>query len=131
MFRDDDPVLARVRELCLGFPNASEKVSHGRPAFFTRKVFAYFGAAHKAGETWYQHPQSVVVLAEADEREALLTDTRVFVPGYLGVSGWLGFDLSAQGPEQQWVEAAELIDASYRITARSSDVAELDRRGVD
>ncbi len=34
MFRDDDPDLAEVRTIALGFPEAFEKVSHGRPAFF-------------------------------------------------------------------------------------------------
>lgn len=43
MFNDDDPVLARVREVALALPDGADKVSHGRPAFFTTKVFAYDG----------------------------------------------------------------------------------------
>ena len=45
-FDDGDPVLARVRELALALPDAGEKVSHGRPAFFTTKVFAYLSLIH-------------------------------------------------------------------------------------
>ncbi len=45
MFRDDDPVLAQVRTIALGFPEAFEKVSHGRPAFFVSKMFAMYTAA--------------------------------------------------------------------------------------
>lgn len=43
MFADDDPVLAKVRAIALGFPDAFEKVSHGRPAFFVSKMFAMYG----------------------------------------------------------------------------------------
>ncbi len=73
MFDPDDPVLARVRRLALAFPSAAEKVSHGRPTFYTKKVFAYYGGSvrHGAGD-WVQHPQAVLVLLESDERAALI-----------------------------------------------------------
>ena len=128
MFDDDDPVLARVRHIALDLPAAEMKVSHGRPAFWTAprgKVFAYYGGSHKVDGEWVSHEQCVMVLLEPDEREALLDDPRVFVPAYLGGSGWLGVDLPA--PEASgWEEVAELIDASYRRTAARKLVAELD-----
>ncbi len=49
MFRDDDPQLAVVRRYALALPDVQEKVSHGRPAFFTTKVFAYFGGSVRLG----------------------------------------------------------------------------------
>ena len=85
MFDDDDPVRARVRELALGFPDADEKVSHGRPACFTKKVFAYYGGALKEDGDWLQHPQSIIVQPEPDERRALVDDPRVYVPAYLSL----------------------------------------------
>jgi predicted DNA-binding protein (MmcQ/YjbR family) len=123
MFDDDDPVLARVRDIALAFPGADEKVSHGRPAFFTKKVFAYYGGSHKVDGAWVQHPQSVVILPDADERLALLDHSRVWVPAYLGPSGWLGFDLDG---DIDWSEVAELLDASFRLTAGNRLVTELD-----
>lgn len=36
-FDPDDPVLRQLREICPALPSADEKVSHGRPAFFTRE----------------------------------------------------------------------------------------------
>lgn len=131
MFEDDDPVLARVRELALALPAAAMKVSHGRPAFWTQprgKVFVYYGGPVKVDGAYVQHEQSIMVLLDADEREALLDDPRVFVPAYIGGSGWLGIDLpdAAAGG---WDEVAELVDASYRRTASSTLVAELDARG--
>lgn len=128
MFDDDDPVLARVRELALAFPGADEKVSHGRPAFFTKKVFAYYGGSLKADGEWVQHPQSVMVLVDDDEREALLADERVFVPAYMGPSGWLGVDVDSDAGVD-WDEVRELLDASYRLTAGKRLVAELDAPG--
>ena len=125
MFDDDDPYLARVRGIAHGFPGADEKVSHGRPAFFTGKVFCYYGGSLKEAGEGGQHPHAVVVVPDPVERPALLEDPRVFVPAYLGPSGWLGVDL---GDSTDWSEVQELLDASYRLTAPKRLVAELDGR---
>ncbi len=123
MFDDDDPLLARVRQLAAVFPGAGEKVSHGRPAFFTKKVFAYYGGSRKVDDEWVQHRRSIVVLPDPDDRPALLQDPRVYVPAYLGPSGWIGFDLDEGG---DWDEVAELLDASFRLTAPPRLVSEFD-----
>jgi predicted DNA-binding protein (MmcQ/YjbR family) len=127
MFEDDDPYLAEVRKLAAELPGTAEKVSHGRPAFFTKKVFAYYGGSLKVDGEWVQHPHSLVVRADPDERLALLDDERVYVPAYLGPSGWLGVDLDATTPTE-WTEVAELLDASYRLTAPKTLIVELDAR---
>jgi hypothetical protein len=118
-------VLGRVRALALAFPDAAEKVSHGRPAFFTTKVFAYYGGSVKVDGAYRQHDHSVLVLLDPDEREALLCDDRCYVPAYLGSSGWVGVDLAGDG---DWNEINELLDASYRRTAGPRRVAALDAR---
>lgn len=123
MFDDDDPALARVRALAAAFPGADEKVSHGRPAFFTTKVFAYYGGSVKVDGEWVQHPQSIVVRPDPDELAALAEDPRTYVPAYLGPSGWIGFEVDAA---DDWDEVAELLDASYRLTAPSRLVRALD-----
>ena len=123
MFDDDDEFLERVRRLAGALPNAAEKVSHGRPAFFTKKVFAYYGGSLKVDGEWIQHPHSIVVQPDESDRRALLEDERAFVPAYLGPSGWIGVDLDG---DIDWSEVAELLDASYRQTAPARDVALLD-----
>lgn len=123
MFDQDDPLLHRVRALALAFPDAAEKVSHGRPAFFTTKVFAYYGGSVKVAGVYQQHPQSIVVLPGLDEREALLRESRCYAPAYLGPSGWIGVDLTEQA---DWDEVGELLEASYRKTAGRRRVALLD-----
>ena len=126
MFDDDDPVLARLGELALGLPGAARKVSHGRPAFFTTKVFAYYGGSQRLEGAWVAHDHAVLVLPDEADRPALLEDPRVWVPAYLGPSGWLGLDLGPDPAAVDWAEVAELLDASYRLTAPPRLVAALD-----
>jgi predicted DNA-binding protein (MmcQ/YjbR family) len=125
MFDEADPMLSRVRSLALAFPDAAEKVSHGRPAFFTTKVFAYYGGSVKVDGVYQQHDHSVVVLLEPDERAALLDEERGYVPAYLGPAGWIGVDLTAG---TDWDELNELLDASYRRTAGKRRIAALNAR---
>lgn len=125
MFSSDDPLLARVREIALTFPEADEKVSHGRPAFFTQKVFCYFGGSQRIDEDWVAHDAAIMVRPDADDDPALRQDPRFWVPAYLGPSGWLGIDLD-EGTD--WQEIAELVDASYRMTALRRLVKQLDDR---
>ena len=132
MYDDDDPFLARLRAIALQLPDAAEKVSHGRPAFFTSRVFAYYGASVKVDGEWVQHPRCVIVLLDPGERQAVLAEQRTFVPAYLGPSGWIGVDLVADGTgrvgDVDWGEVAELLDGSYRMTAGARRVAALDAR---
>ncbi len=122
-FDPDDPMLERLRSLALGFPGAQEKVSHGHPVFFTKKIFAVFGAVVKGDHYNDRHAVSVLVFPDAAEREALLEDERFFNPAYYGPWGWIGIDL---GPDTDWNEIGELLDESFRNTARKGLVAELD-----
>ena len=122
-FDDDDPVLARVRKVALALPDASEKESHGRPAFYTTKVFAYYGGSVKSADGHERRDQAVVLVPDPAERPALLEDPRFFHPMYLGVSGWVGLAL-AHGTD--WEEVAELVETSYRLTAGARRVRLLD-----
>jgi len=130
MFDGSDPYLVRVREICLALPGADEKVSHGRPAFFTTKVFATYGGVVKGDHDPEPYRQSLIVLPDPAERLALVQDERFYDPAYLGPSGWVGLDLRACGAadEGDWAEVAELVAASYRLTAPSRLVRELDAR---
>lgn len=123
MYSDSDPLLQRLRTLCLAFPEATEKEAFGRPTFRCGKIFAYYGQ----GQSGHPRETSIQVLPEADEREALLADPRFYVPSYIGPYGWVGLDLS-QGAAD-WQEIAELLDSSYRRIAPARCLAALDRDG--
>jgi hypothetical protein len=130
MFDTGDPYLRRLREICLALPGADEKVSHGRPNFFTRKVFAIYGGVVKGDHDPEPYRHALIVQPDEDDRAALLEDPRFVVPGYYGPYGWLMLDLrndrAADGVD--WDEVAELVDASYRRTAPVRLVRELDAR---
>lgn len=125
MFDRRDPVLGRVRDIALALPEADEKVSHGRPAFFTTKVFCYYGGSQKIDGEWMQHACAVMVRPDPGDEPALRTQTRFWMPAYLGPSGWLGLDID---DDTDWAELAELIDASYRVTAPARLVRGLELR---
>lgn len=124
MFDPDDPDLARVRALALALPGAAEKVGHGRPTFYTTKVFCYYGGAPKPELGIRRHDQAILILPDRDDEPALRQDPRFWVPAYLGPSGWLGIDLADTDTD----EVAELLDASFRRTAPARLVRELDAR---
>lgn len=127
MFRDDDLGLAQLREIALGFPEAFEKISWGRPVFCAPKIFAMYGGSAKTdtkGE-YVQYPHSILVKVDESDRRALEQDTRFYYPAYMGPSGWLGLDLTATS-EIDWTEVRELIDASYRLVAPKKLVKRLD-----
>lgn len=127
-YRPNDPFLAALREICLSFPQAQEKISHGSPNFYTRKVFAVFGGSVKGDHSSTVWAQSVLVLPDRDERAALLDDERFFDPAYLGPAGWIGLNFRIGTVD--WDEVTELVDASYRNTAGMRLIALLDADGT-
>jgi hypothetical protein len=102
----------RVRELCLSFPEASERLSHGEPAWFVnKKLFA----------TWedHHHGDPVVGLWVKGARglqEILVSyePNRYYRPKYVGHRGWIGVNMEG---DIDWAQAADLIRDSYRVTA--------------
>ncbi len=129
MFDASDAHLGHVRQLCLALPGAGEKISHGRPNFFTTKVFATFGGSLKGDHFAPVARRALLFLPDAAEREALVQDERFFVPAYVGPSGWLGLTFHGfEVDDVDWDEVAELIDMSYRNTAPARLVSELDAR---
>lgn len=129
MFSDDDPVLNRVRAIALAFPTATEQVAHGRPTFRCPKMFGMYGGGEKnpaKGVPGRRFDQSLLVVADPAEREALLADERFFLPAYMGAYGWVGLILDENS---DWTEVGELLDASFRQVAPKRTVAELDAKG--
>ncbi|MBM9468272.1 MmcQ/YjbR family DNA-binding protein [Nakamurella leprariae] len=128
-YRDDDPLLGRLRTIALAYPGAEEHVSHGRPMFKAGKLFACWTGMSKDphGGPMIQHPQAVLVKVDESDRQALEQDERTFLPAYFGAMGWLGLDLTT-GPAD-WDEIAELVDSSYRLIARPTLLRRLEAEG--
>lgn len=127
MFESDDPILARLREVALAFPGAQERVSHGRPNWFTKNQFAAYGGHVKGSHHDESLARALIFKPDADHRDLLLGDERFVVPGYHGPFGWLAIALDTWEPG--WDEVADLVEESYRMTAHPKLVRELDARG--
>ena len=112
-----DP-LQRLRELCLALPEAQEKLSHGEPTWFVRKVFVSYAAYHHDDRLafWCAAPPGVQEELVAEEPD------RFFRPPYVGHRGWLGVRLDV---EPDWDELAEICADAYRQVAPKTLIAEL------
>ncbi len=117
----DPERLERLRQLCLAFPEATEKEAWGDPTWRVRdRIFAMQKGNFEGGRpsVWLKAPpgdQAVLVGSDPD---------RYFVPPYVGHKGWVGAHLD--GPTVAWDELAELIEESYRLIAPKRLVATLD-----
>jgi hypothetical protein len=123
MFDNAAPSLTRLREICLALPGAAEKVSHGRPCFFTKKIFVIYGAVAKGDHHSGRFDDSMLILPNTLEAAALLGDPRFFVPAYWGPYGWIGLDFTVG--DVDWDEVGELVEESFRMTAPAKLVAQL------
>ena len=106
-----DPQQA-IRDIALGFPEATEKETWGHPTFRVRdKIFVSCGTADD-GTT------SVTMKAAPGEQESLLAEgDPFFLPEYVGSRGWIGVRVDA---ETDWRMIAELVVDSYREIAPRS-----------
>jgi len=117
------PLVQRVRDVCLAFPEAVEVEAWGRPTFRAgKRVFVLVGSA-------MDRDLCIVFKPDPDDRLALEQDPRFFDPPYWGGSnGWLGIDIDP--PDTDWTELTELIDSSYRQVALKRQLTALDARGT-
>jgi predicted DNA-binding protein (MmcQ/YjbR family) len=127
MFDDADPVLARVRAIALSLPGAMERVSHGRPNFYTSRTFCYYGGSERGDADRVRHDTAILFKPDPDDEPAMRQDPRLWEPAYLWPGGWLGLTID---DDTDWTEVAELIDASFRVTAPRRLVRELDDRSA-
>ena len=114
--------LERVRAICLAFPEVTERLSHGSPAWFVRgkKTVAMFVDDHHGdGIVGIWCPAFPGVQAEMVEAEP----DRFFRPPYVGPSGWLGVRLDR---EVDWGEVASILRDSFRKVAPKTLIAKLD-----
>jgi hypothetical protein len=120
--RQHEAALKRVRAICTAFPEVTERLSHGSPAFFIRgkKTLCMFVDDHHGDGIlgiWcpaFPGVQQEMVAAEPD---------RFFRPPYVGPSGWLGIRLDR---DVDWDEVREILTDSYRKVAPKALARQLD-----
>lgn len=101
-----------VRAVCLSFPEAEEKPSHGSPDFRVRgKSFATFVVNHHGDgrvALWLSmSPGAQQAYCESEPRH-------FFVPPYVGARGWLGVHLDKG---LSWRRIARLVREAYEKVA--------------
>jgi hypothetical protein len=107
--KSPEEMLARIRELCLGLPETSERLSHGAPTFFVRGKRAFVMVLtnhHGDGRfaLWCAAQQGVQGLLVGSDPESY------FVPPYVGHRGWLGVRLDRS---LAWDEIAGVVEDAY------------------
>jgi hypothetical protein len=111
-----EEALSRVREICLGLPETTERPSHGAPSFFIRDkhTFVMFLDDHHGDgrlALWCAAPPGMQKgLVDA-------TPDVYFVPPYVGHRGWIGVRLDRGAP---WEEIAGVIEEAYLERAPKS-----------
>ena len=111
---EPEELVERLRAVCLALPEVTEKVSHGSPSWFVRKMFVSYVGYHHGDEhlaLWVAAPegaQEEMVAAEPD---------RFFVPPYVGHRGWIGLRLDVEPDGPDWDEVREVVTDAYRHIA--------------
>ncbi len=119
---DPERVLARLREIALGFPEVNERLSHGAPTFLIRnkRVLVHLFDDHHGDNRlalWCAAPPGVQ--DELVEQES----DRFFVPPYVGHRGWIGVRVDI---DPDWEEVAQILEQAYRLVAPKPLVELLD-----
>jgi hypothetical protein len=108
-----DVAYEHVRQICLGFPAAEEKLSHGAPSFHVRgKMFLNFVDDHHGDGNVGVWCKSTL----EEQRRLVASDpARFYVPPYVGVKGWLG--VRVDEAHADWIELAILVEEGWRSVA--------------
>jgi hypothetical protein len=105
--------LERLRGICLGLPETSERPSHGAPSFFVRdkKCFVMLVDDHHGDgrfAIWCAAPPgNQELLVQADPE-------RFYRPPYVGHRGWLGVVLHGK---VDWDEVAAIVEDAFATVA--------------
>src|SRR5918997_1441068 len=105
-----------LRQICLGLPETSERLSHGAPTFFVRgkRAFLMVLTDHHGDGRF------AIWCAAAADVQGMLVDAdpeRFFVPPYVGHRGWVGMRLHRGFDAEELAGIAE--DAYVEVAPRT------------
>lgn len=106
-------IVARIRKICLSFPETSERLSHGSPTFFIRGKVAfvmYLDNHHGDGRL------ALWCAAQPEIQRMLVAaaPSHYFVPPYVGHRGWVGVRLDRN---LGWKEIGAVMEDAYLTVA--------------
>ena len=110
-----DPVLTKMREICLSLPDTKETLTWGQPHFRVgEKIFS--GCGEERGKA------VIGFKLEMEHAEEVIKDPRFRRAPYVGHKGWVSMDASAV---RDWAEVRPYILESYRLIAPKKSWAKL------
>jgi hypothetical protein len=104
-----DQIVGRIRTICLGLPQTSERLSHGAPTFFAREKRAFLMVL----DNHHGDGRFAIWCAAPDGIQRALVDSdpeRFFVPPYVGHREWVGMRLDRPF---EWDELTALAEDAY------------------
>ena len=125
-----DPLLTRLRKLCLALPGTTEVVAWGHPTFRVGgKIFVGYGhkTVEKLGAIINREqtlPTIGVKVGKVRQKE-LIRDPRFAYADYVGRFGWVTMELKGR---IDWNEIAGLVLTSYRLIAPKKLLAQMDNK---
>jgi predicted DNA-binding protein (MmcQ/YjbR family) len=110
-----DPILTKMREICLSLPDTKETITWGQPHFRVGdKIFSGYG--EEKGK------KVIGFKLEMDHADAMLEDPRFWRAPYVGHKGWVSMDATQV---RHWEEVRILVHESYRLIAPKKSLAKL------
>jgi hypothetical protein len=112
----------RLRDICHGFPEVTERLSHGSITFFIRdkRVLCYLSDDHHGDgrlAVIYPAPDGVQAELIAAEPE------RFFRPPYVGHRGWVGLRIDI---DPDFDEVSGMLHEAYRQVAPKALIQQLE-----
>ena len=115
MYDDSNPLIKRLREICLALPGVFEKEAWGECTFRVTggSMFAMTdNNHHNSGHVavWVKAPAMVQeILVHSDPK-------RFFIPPYMGKQGWVGVRIDYK---VKWDELAGILKDGYQLSGPS------------
>jgi predicted DNA-binding protein (MmcQ/YjbR family) len=114
-----DPVLEKLRAICLALPDTTETPTWGKPHFRVKeKIFCGYDGEDADGA-------SLGFKMEKEVAFAIVSDPRFFRAPYVGQHGWVGMRTKSI-KAKDWSQVREMIIESYRLIAPKASLAKLD-----
>jgi predicted DNA-binding protein (MmcQ/YjbR family) len=102
-----DPVLEKLRAICLALPDTKQTITWGKPHFRVgEKIFAGYGAEDGKASMGFK--------LEPLHAKRIVQDPRFRPAPYVGHKGWVSMDA---GKVSDWEEVRALVLESYRLIA--------------
>lgn len=126
MYDDSNPLIARLREVCMAIGEVVEKEAWGECTFrcVGGSMFAMTdNNHHQSGHI------AVWVKAPAMAQEILINSDpkKFFKPPYMGPKGWVGVRLDGK---TKWSEVADILKDGYRMSMPQKKSASRPKRVV-